>query len=196
MSARHPLAVCLLFVFLVGACGGGTTDETTGVTGISVDAQVSWRPPEDPDAAARVDISAALGLDRAPADQAGPVLLPGPVPEGAGIQGADSAELTVTRTLPTGILRVDVVVRRSDQSVVVSLSSGAADDLSSCTPLLEGEWSLATVRGLPGCSLLVPGAVSFLSWQEMGAQVLAQFGPEVPLNGLLAWLDTWHQAAA
>ncbi|MFH1331256.1 MAG: hypothetical protein ABIJ48_11465 [Actinomycetota bacterium] len=100
----------------------------------------------------------------------------------------------MTRTLPTGILRVDVVVRRSDQSVVVSLSSGAADDLSACTPLLEGEWSPATVRGLPGCSLLVPGAVSFLSWQEMGAEVLAQFGPEVPLNGLLAWLNTWRPA--
>ena len=191
---RRVLAAGLLVAFLAAACGGGTTEETTGVTGITIEAQVSWHPPEDPDPAARADLAAALRLDRPPGDQAPPVLLPGPVPEGAGIAGAASAELTVTRTLPTGILRVDVVVRRSDQSVVVSLSSGAAGDPPVCAPLLEGEWSPVTVRGLAGCSLLVPGAVSFLSWQETGAEVLAQFGPEVPLAGLLAWLDGWRPA--
>jgi hypothetical protein len=91
-------------------------------------------------------------------------------------------------------LRADVVVRRSDLSVVVSLSSLGADDLPACAALLDGEWSPITVRGLPGCSLLVPGAVSFLRWEEAGGGFAAEFGPEMPLDGLLAWLDAWSPA--
>jgi hypothetical protein len=86
MPTRRALGACLLVALLAAACGGGTTGETTGVTGITIDAQVSWRPPENPGPAARADISKALRLDRLPGEQVGPVLLPGPVPEAAGIQ--------------------------------------------------------------------------------------------------------------
>ncbi len=195
MPGRRPLAACLLLALLVVACGRGASEETTVITIIVTDAQVSWRPPERPDPIARADISAALGLDGSSGDQVGPVLLPGPVPEAAGIQGADSAELTVTRTIPTNIVRADVVVVRSDLSVVVSLSTLAVDDLPACATALDGEWSPITVRGLLGCSLLVPGAVSFLRWEEEGGGFHAEFGPEVPVEGLLTWLDAWLPAA-
>ena len=123
------------------------------------------------------------------------MLLPGPVPEAAGIQGGDSAELTVTRTIPTSSVRADVVVRRSDPSVVVALPTLAVGGLPACATALDGEWSPIAVRGLPGCSLLVPGAVSFLRWEEEGGGFHAEFGPEVPISGLLAWLDAWQPAA-
>lgn len=194
MPSRHPLAVCSVLALLVAACGAGTVEEATVITGISMDAQVSWRPPERPDPAAWADISAALRPDRPSGEQVGPVLLPGPVPAAAGIQGADSAELMVTRTTPTDIVHVLVVVRRSDLSVVVSLSSLAADDLPACANHLDGEWSPITVRGLAGCSLPVTGAVSFLRWEEGGGGFQAEFGPELPLDGLLAWLDAWRPA--
>jgi hypothetical protein len=195
MPTRCSLAACLLLSFLAAACGGPAGGDTPVVTGITTDAQVSWRPPEDPDLAARADISAALRLDRPAEDRIGPVLLPGPVPEGAGIHGVDSAELTVTRTVPSGVVRVDVVVRRADLSVVVSVSALAAGDLPACGADLQGQWLVATVRGLPGCSLLVPGAVSFLRWEEAGGGFHAEFGPEVSVNGLLAWLTDWYPAA-
>lgn len=194
MPSRHRLAVCSFLAILAAACGGGTVEEAAPITGIFRDAQVSWRPPEHPDPAARAGISAALRLDGPLGEHVGPVLLPGPVPAAAGIQGADSAELTVTRTIPTNIERADVVVRRSDLSVVVSLVSLASDDLPACANRLDGEWSPITVRGLPGCSLLVPGAVSFLRWEEAGGGFQTEFGPDVPVDGLLAWLDAWQPA--
>jgi hypothetical protein len=177
---------------LAASCGGGESAESTPITDLSIEAQVGWEPPEAPDAATRAAIAAALGLDRPASQQVGPALLPGPLPAGNGIQGAASAELMVTRTVPTDIARVDVTVRRADQTVVVSVSAMKAGDAPGCGSPLEPGWVSATIRGAPGCSLQVPGAVSFLRWSESGGTFQAEYGPEVALDDLLSWLEAWH----
>jgi hypothetical protein len=179
-------------VLLAASCGGGVSAESTPITDLSIEAQVSWEPPEAPDAGTRAAIAAALGPDRPTSQQAGPALLPGPLPAGNGIEGVASAELMVTRTVPTDIVRVDVVVRRADQTVVVSVSAMKEGDAPGCGAPLEQGWMSATIRGSPGCSLQVPGAVSFLRWDESGGTFQAEYGPEVAFDDLVAWLEAWH----
>jgi hypothetical protein len=106
-----------------------------------------------------------------------------------------SADVSITRTVPTSRPATNMVLRRADLSVFVSVQGAPVGTQPACETRLDDAgnpaWTTVEIRGATGCSLRVDGAVSFLEWSENGWYLHAEFGPEVDVDELVSWFATW-----
>ncbi|MCJ7725891.1 MAG: hypothetical protein MUP76_05825 [Acidimicrobiia bacterium] len=161
-------------------------DTSPVVTAISTDFEQTWDPAWAPPPDLLIGVEAALS------DNGISALVPtGPPPTGPSL----SADLRITRTMPTDRPAMSIVLRRADLSVYASLQAAPIGTQPACETRLDDlgypAWATHIIRGTTGCSLLVEGAVSSLDWSEAGQYFHAEFGPEVDVDELVSWLDTW-----
>jgi len=190
----------LAMVLLVAACGDTpaattsapsfATEPSTVITAITTDFEQTW----DPAWAPSDDLLA--GFEAALRDAGIWALLPTEAsPTGPSL----SADAEITSTVPTNHPALSVVLRRADLSVFVSVQTAPLGAQPACDTRLDDRggvaWAAQVVRGANGCSLLVDGAVSFLEWSENGQFFHAEFGPEVEVDELVGWFDTWRPIA-
>ncbi len=182
MFRRSACAIGIAVI--VAACGVSESGDPSSSTTITfVPFETSWSHASGLTAEVRADLEAALGQAGGwalvPSSETPPALV------------ADTVEIRVTRAMPADLAGSDLVVRRADLSVLVSLQAVAAGDVSICEKAGAG-WAPRPVRGLPGCALLAADAVSYVAWTEDGQDFLAQFGPEVGDAVVVGWLATWE----
>lgn len=191
------LSAAVALALLAGACDDtpaetpdtSGTVESPGITAIVADFEGSWDPAWVLLPDMRGDFDAALA-------EAGMWAL---LPTGPPITDSTlSADVRITRTVPSGQSGVEMVLRRVDRSVFVSIEAIPVGDRPTCDSLLDDlgypAWATQVIRGTTGCSLLVEGAVSYLRWTEAGQDFHTEFSPEVDLSDLVSWLDTWTAA--
>jgi len=194
---RWTGGLVLLMTALPAACTGAPDTTSPGpgddpvITATVIDLEQSWDvawSPSPDQLAQYEEALLAAGVS---------ALIPTVEPAGESMLNAD---VVVLRTVPTGESSTSMVVRRSDRSVYVSLQAVPLGRRSSCASRLEdepkSEWTAAAIRGQGGCSLLVVGAPSLLDWSEHDMQFLVEFGPDVELEALLSWLESWRLVAS
>lgn len=191
MKLLTPL---LLVVLLAGGCRGTTTGipvptDAPGppITAIFVDYESTWSPAWSLPSTTGTELGSALR-------QAGiSMLIPAAAP--AVPAGTLSMDVRVTTRAPVGRSGADIVVRRSDLSVYMSLGSiPVAEDPVCATRLddvLYPDWSTELVRGTTGCSMQAE-TLSYLAWTEDGQNFVAEFPTAVGVEAMVAWLDTWE----
>lgn len=162
-------------------------DTSPPITAILVDYQRSWSPAWDPSSDVVAEFAAAL-------EPAGiSMMIPTAAPSSTGSETL-SIDVKILDRVPAGSSSGEVVVRRADLSVFMSLTSIPIDGEPICAPLLEepdGGWSPKVVRGSSGCAMEAE-SLSYLAWSENRQDFLAEFGTEVGADNLALWLDAWE----
>jgi hypothetical protein len=195
MKLLTPL---LLVALLAGGCGGNAgTDSpvpTDGpgppITAIFVDYEGSWSPAWSLPSTTGTELGSAL-------QEAGiSMLIPAVAP--AVPAGTLSMDVRVTSRAPVGASGADIVVRRSDLSVYVSLGSLSVTQDPVCTTRLDDlfypDWSTELVRGTTGCSMQAD-TLSYVAWTENGQNFVAEFPTAIGLEAMVTWFDTWVAVA-
>jgi hypothetical protein len=173
--------------FLVAALSGAETTTSSGstasgdtpvVTGISMDLDLTWSPPEaipDPDRRTISDTLDHYGVQ---------ALFPSPAPDV--VDGPLSGGVWVTRTVPTDFVDVTVFVRNEDGQPLLSVTSGDSTWTGS------EDWAEVQVRGEPGRFYDNSVGVRFLTWKEGGRTYSVEFGDLLTLDQATTWLDSWY----
>ena len=194
------LLSAILFAGLIaGGCASGAAIDTTTVTdgtgppitAITTDYEGSWGQAWAPPSDTRSDFEVALL-------QAGIMtLVPTVPPSGAGGE-ALSLDARVTTRVPVGGPGVDLIVRRSDLSVFLSLTTVPVTDEPICASRLDDlqypDWGARPIRGTTGCSMETE-PLSYVAWTEDGQNFVAEFATDLGVDPTVAWLTTWQRVA-
>lgn len=163
------VAAALLFF----GCSGETTLPGTVQT---AEVDITWSPAE------RLPTDKAEIVSSALESSGLAMIFPSQAPT------ADSASATfiLRRSTPSGEVEAELYVNADDQpSPLISIGTYVGSPRNS----LHGHQ--VRIRGLRGESLAVPGAVSFLLWQE-GRQTFQAEYSSLSLIQVLEWLNTWQ----
>lgn len=181
--------------FAIVACMVGCAPESpTGptdaplaptITGIGVDFEAIWFPAWSVPQETRSEVLDAIQQANVA------ILLPTIQPGSESLR----AELRITTTVPTQIPGVDLVLRRADGSVFVSVQTLPTDGEPICSPLTTNDlypaWATTAVRGVIGCSL--DGEfVSQVAWSESSQDFVTEFASDLDRSDLVSWLSTWE----
>lgn len=189
-SASTVLIVAMLASGCALKASSEAADTAPTISTISVDFETRWTPAWGVPGDVRADLVSVL-------DQSSLWLLIPTAPPTGRAEESLAGEVRVTSRAPSGIHGADMVVRRGDMSVFVSLQTLPVAGEPLCeAPLNDPEysgWTRTSVRGAEGCALLVDDAVSYLSWTESGQNLSVDFGPEMDVEDLIAWLASWER---
>lgn len=191
------MGALMALILIAAACGpapsqnpGSTTVESSPMTtAIVTDVETSWDPAWELPSDVREELEDALG-------RAGVwILVPTTAPQ-TQTSGPLSAEIRLSHGEPVGGSVTDIVIRREDFSVYLSVQSRPVGEEPICQPrlddLLYPAWSTEPIRDTTGCSLQDEDAVSYVGWTENGQNILAQFGPQISMIEVISWVDTWE----
>ena len=152
--------------------------QTTVITDMALELDLTWSPPESLPSANRVDITDALARygvhalfpSRAPSVVTGPLL----------------GRFWLTRTVPANRVGAHVFVTTEAGQPVISVTSGESTWIDS------EDWSAVAIRGMPGRFERNSAGLTFLTWEEGGRFYSVEFGDRLTLDQAAAWLVTWE----
>lgn len=187
-------------LLITAACSGGaatatsapttTTDPGPPITTVVPEFSGGWSPAWAPE---RVD-----GFDDALL--ATGLWLPVPLDPPSDDIGVLDIEVSVYRRVPVGPPGADLIARRPDGTVFVSLQTIALEEDPICDRHLDESqypaWATIEIRGVTGCAWLSTDQISSLEWTERGQNFHADFTSTVALDDLIDWLDRWERTGA
>ena len=185
--AAMTLVVGLLLCVALGLSGcdagkgvsSGSTGSSTLITLISRPVELTWVPSGSPTADDQARVADALRLHGLR------FLLPStpPVADPAAV----SAQFSLSETIPTKEITLELVVRHDDDaSPIVAVQSWVGNPSQGAS-----ETEAVRIRGQDGRAQVSPGAVSMLDWAEEGQNYHAEWAG-LSLDQMIAWLDAWR----